>query len=175
MALLIGYFDAAGYNRGARAVTVGDYVAPARSWSRFRRDWRNVLNPLGIEIFHMTDFMAGQGDFVGWKQKPIAQDALLNKLARVTVRHAHFCPSTTVLLDDWRAVNQEYALKECHATPYALAAFKVISKSIDWIGKEHAHDTLHEFVFEDGDAGRGDLLHFVNWVRGRPRIAFHNI
>ncbi len=83
MAMLIGYYDAAGDNRGDHAVTVGGYLSPVRSWSRFRRDWRKILDPLGIGVFHMTDFIAGEGDFTEWKSKPIQQMAVLKKLARV--------------------------------------------------------------------------------------------
>jgi hypothetical protein len=169
MATLTGYFDAAGDNSGRYAVTVGGYVAPVRNWSRYQRDWRKVLDPLGIDVFHMTDFMAGQGDFEAWRGKPEKQMAVLMRLAKVIVRHAHFSSATTVVLDDWRAANTHYTLKECHATPYCLAAFSSLSKAIKWIGRERGKDLISEFVFEEGDSGFGDLLQFMNWARKAVR------
>jgi hypothetical protein len=67
MAMQTGHFDAAGDNAAPDAVTVGGYMSPVRNWSRFRRDWRKVLDPIGIGEFHMTDFIAGEGDFKAWK------------------------------------------------------------------------------------------------------------
>ena len=165
MAMLTGYFDAAGDNNARHAITVGGYLAPARSWSRFRRDWQRVLDESEISIFHMTDFMAGRGPFEKWRGRLDAQATLLGRLAGVIERHVHFSPATTVLLDDWRAVNRDYRLKECKATPYCLAAFKVIDKSIQWIKREHPHDSLDRFVFEEGDTGFGDLRAWMDWVR----------
>ncbi|HEX6973650.1 MAG TPA: hypothetical protein VF147_04575 [Vicinamibacterales bacterium] len=163
--MLAGYFDAAGDNSAEHAITVGGYLAPCRSWSRFRRDWQRVLDQHGIAVFHMTDFMAGRPPFGKWRDRPQDQMALLELLARVIIRHTHFSAATTVLLDDWRTVNKEYSLKECRATPYCMAAFKVIDKSIQWIKREHPHDAIHEFGFEAGDIGFGDLLAWMDWVR----------
>ena len=165
MAMLSGYFDAAGDNSAEHAITVGGYVAPVRSWSRFRRDWRRVLDRHGIDVFHMTDFTAGQSPFEEWRGREDAQMRVLEQLAKVIGAHAHYSLSTTVLLDDWRAINRDYRLKECRATPYALAAFSVINKSIQWIKRQHPHDPLKEFVFEAGDVGYGDLLSWMDWVR----------
>jgi hypothetical protein len=169
MAMLTGYFDAAGDNSGQHAVTVGGYIAPVRSWSRFRRDWRRELGPHGISEFHMTDFIAGEKEFAQWKDRPVEQMALLRKLARVIRAHAHYSPATTVLLDDWRVVNKDYMLKEYSVTPYAIAAYSTIVKAIKWVGLERRADTFLEFVFEDGDTGRGDFLRFMDWTREATR------
>lgn len=165
MAMLTGYFDAAGDNSSDYAVTVGGYVSPVRNWSRFRRDWRKILDPLGIVDFHMTDFLAGTKDFRAWRDQPAQKAAILKGLANVIVRHAHYSPASTVLLNDWTSVNQDYELKECRATPYAIAAFSVLSKSVRWIGREHPHDHLQEFVYERGDTGQGDFSALLDWVR----------
>ena len=165
MAMLTGYFDAAGDNSDKYAVTVGGYVAPAHSWRRFRRDWRKVLDSLNITDFHMTDFVACRGDFSEWKGREGEQMAVLVLLSKVIVRNAHYSPASTVLLEDWRTVNREYTLKECHATPYCLAAFSSIDKAVRWIGRERGNETIKEFAFEQGDTGFGDLLHFMTWMR----------
>ena len=147
-------------------------MAPVRNWSRFRRDWRKVLDPLGIGEFHMTDFIAGERDFKAWKDKPERQMQVVKRLIAVIKRHSHFSPATTILLRDWNVLNEKYRLKECRATPYAIASVGVINKSIQWIRKEHPHEALREFVFEHGDRGQGDLMFIMDQVRKRaPELA----
>ena len=90
MAFLTGYFDASGDNADTDAVTVGGYMAPVRSWSRFHRDWRKILDPLNIDVFHLTDFIAGRKEFYDWKDQPAKQMALLRRLAKTIRAHAHF-------------------------------------------------------------------------------------
>jgi hypothetical protein len=70
-----------------------------------------------------------------------------------------------VPIKDWKDVDGEYRLKECHCTPYAIASFAVINKAIRWIGKNKERFT--EFVFEEGDAGRKDFEWLVNNIVDR--------
>jgi hypothetical protein len=165
MAMLTGYFDAAGHPAGDGALTVGGFVAPVRNWRKLGKHWRRACDEEGIAVFHMTDFMASQQAFVDWRDQPRRKAVFLRKLTKLVRDYAHFWSVSTIVLDDWRTLNDEFALDECHASPYCLAAFSVIHKSIRWIGKEHPRDMLCEFVFEEGDCDRGDLLHFMDWVR----------
>ncbi len=55
-------------------------------------------------------------------------------------------------------------MKECHATPYGLASFSALSKSIMWIGRNRPLDSFKP-VFEEGDRDRGDREHLLAWVR----------
>jgi hypothetical protein len=96
----------------------------------------------------------------------------LKSLAKLVRRNAHFSPATTIVLKDWHELNRKYRLKECHATPYAIASVGVINKSIQWLKRDHPHDVLTEFVFEQGDNLQGDLMFFMDLVRRRvPNLA----
>lgn len=163
MAMLTGYFDAAGDNRGTHAVTVGGYLSSARAWARFEKRWRAALTEANIQEFHMTDFMAGAPPFEDWRGQPERQLALLRVLADVTRRNVHFSFASSVLLEDWRSANEGFYLKECRCTPYAIGAFTVMAKCIGWIGRKHRDDRF-EFIFEEGDQGKGDFLFFVDHV-----------
>jgi hypothetical protein len=117
----------------------------------------------------MTDFIAGQREFAAWKDQPERQMKRLKELAKVVKRYVHFGPASTIILRDWHALDRKYRLRECHATPYAIASISVINKSIQWLKREHPHDSLTAFVFEEGDAGQGDLMFFMDHVRRKNR------
>ena len=169
MTQIVGYFDAAGDNASGDAVTVGGCVFTARSSSRLKRDWRTVLDPVNIEVFHMTDFLAGRKAFAEWRGRTGEQGRVVRDLARVIKRHAHFAPASTVMLKDWEELNNEYRLKECRATPYAIAAISVISKTLQWIKREHPNDEVKQFTFEEGDRNQGDFTWFVDFVVSKAR------
>ncbi|MGE0863355.1 MAG: hypothetical protein AB7P34_05565, partial [Vicinamibacterales bacterium] len=168
MALLTSYFDASGDNAGTHGVTVGGYVSDVRAWGRFSVRWREVLDEYGIEHFHMTDFVAGGKGFERFRKKPDLQAEVLGKLARVVRKNVRKSFATSILLEDWRAANQVYRLKECHATPYAICSLSVISNSLLWIGgvvregRRRAGHEFTEFVFEEGDNGQGDFKWLMN-------------
>ena len=167
--LVRGYFDGAGDRSGATAQTVGGFVAPAASWRKFSRDWLKALNAEGVSVFHMTDLMAGAGAFADWRGDARRKQRVLQQLVSIIRRHVHFAAASTVLLEDWNALNEQYAMKECHVSPFGLASFSVINKCILWCGRNRPEDEFLP-VFEKGDADRGDRDHLVSWVRalGKP-------
>lgn len=164
MAFQIGYYDSAGDRSAPSALTVGGFLAPARNWAKLSRDWQTALELEGVTVFHMTDCLAGRGEFTGWDRQPTRQVRLLRTLTKIIRRYVHFGVASSVVLDDWRSLNEQRAMKECHVTPYGLAAFSALGKSILWVGRNRPRDPL-KAVFERGDADRGDREHLLSWMR----------
>jgi hypothetical protein len=127
---LTGYFDAGGHQDDKHVIAVGGYVSSVPAWLRFEKEWLQALKRAGIEEFHMTDFMACQGDFKNWQGREADQARLLLQLAKITKKHARRGFSGLLFLEDWRRANEEFFLKECRCTPYALCAFYVMDQAI---------------------------------------------
>src|SRR5271157_5977447 len=70
------YCDASGKKTG-ELVTVGGFVSPVSKWAAFEGAWRGVLNPLGIQCFHMREFAHSVGQFKDWKSKEQERQKLL--------------------------------------------------------------------------------------------------
>lgn len=164
MAYQWGYFDGAGERASRVAQTVGGLVAPSTNWKKFSRDWSAALAREGVKTFHMTDLMACEGAFAHWERGGNRTRRFLGELVGIIRRYVHYAVASTVRLDDWRALNDEYAMKECRISPYGLASFSVLSKSIIWVGAHRPSDLLVP-VFEGGDNDRGDREHLLSWVR----------
>ena len=79
-------------------------------------------------------------------------------------RNVYKAFSEAVLLDDWRAVNENYQLEESRCTPYALGGFFIMDRTIRWWGKKHPHDSMTNFVFEEGDKNKGDFMWMMESV-----------
>jgi hypothetical protein len=161
MLRLTGYFDAAGHPDGEHTLAVGGYVSSAPAWLRFERLWRRELSKVGIEVFHMADFMACAKQFKNWRGREDEQEALLVKLAGIIHDNVRKSFSTMILLDAWKEVNNTYALKESHCTPYGICGFFTIDKTMRWLaGRQRKFQA--RFIFEDGDKHKGDFIWMVD-------------
>jgi hypothetical protein len=159
MATLTAFCDAAGHPEGEHTLIVCGYVAEAAGWTEFEQQWKNALADVGITgPFHMAEFMACEKSFAGWKPRVDDRVALLKKLISIIRINVLQAFSETIRLDDWREVNKAYQLEESHCTPYSLAGFFVMDRTIRWWGRERPEDSMTEFVFEEGDKHKGDFI-----------------
>jgi hypothetical protein len=77
-----GYFDGSiYYSPTIKLLCLGGVIGPATVMDEFSKRWRATLNEHGVETFHMSDVMAGRGNFDGWHRK--RTDELLKALANV--------------------------------------------------------------------------------------------
>lgn len=166
MGMYSAYFDAAGsfnpkYPDNTKiAVVVSGYVASVDRWLKFEKKWNAVLAEAGITVpFHMAEFMANQAPhFSCWAGRDTEKVALLMTLARLIRKHVSRGIGQAVLIDDWKRVNQVYAMEGNHCTPFAIAGFFVIDKTMRWIGNHHDKGIKTAILFEDGDMGKVDLV-----------------
>ncbi len=91
-AMLRGYFDESGeHDPGTGRMvqfTLGGVIASAEAWDAFAREWQAFLNETGLSAFHMTDFVAGRKEFVGWRADRDKRMRVLNQAIDITARHA---------------------------------------------------------------------------------------
>jgi hypothetical protein len=172
MLSLNGFFDAAGHASGDHALIVGGYMAAVPAWLKFEKEWNAALKKVGLSELHTTDFMACAPPYKTWRGREKEREALLMKLARITKKHVRYSLSTTVLLDDWREANALYQLKESHLTPYGLAGFFLVHRTMGWVAARQRRCRV-ALIFENGDQGKGDLIWLVDQVL-RSLAARHN-
>src|SRR5262245_57682962 len=94
---------------------------------------------------------------------------LLTTLISIIKRNVYKAFLEVVLLDDWRAVNENYRLQESRCTPYALGGFFIMDRTIRWWGEKHPHDSMTNFVFEEGDKNKGDFMWMMESVIRQDR------
>jgi hypothetical protein len=152
------YFDDSGHPNDQIAVVVSGFLSTELKWKRFSWEWRRALTTKsGKHLrFHMTDLMSEQGDFKGWTQTE--KESLLQKLILIIRTHVVTQFSSTVLMDAYRRVNAEYALEECHGSPYALAGRTIVKQINGWKQETHQENYRVLMIFEDGTKGKGDFI-----------------
>jgi hypothetical protein len=146
------YFDDSGHPDDQEAVVVAGFIASERDWLLFEREWQEILDKDGIELFHMADFEKNKV----WPQ--YKKDAILRRLVNAIKIRTVKSISQCVLMDAYRKINERYAFEESVGAPYALAGRTVAKSLNDW-KKDFAEpgDKLLVF-FEDGTKHKGEFM-----------------
>lgn len=155
----VGYFDDSGHPDSQPAVIIAGHVAKTEQWSRLEREWTECLtDPESgrVAILHMTDLMAGRGEFSGWIRKQ--KTDLLEKLVSIIRRRVSKQFSIIVPMDEYKKVNDKYALEEAMGTPYGLAGRTIFRMINEWRERYGGEKTNVRLVFEDGSKHKGDPI-----------------
>jgi hypothetical protein len=162
MAAFSAYFDTAGTEaEGTILVAVG-LVATVHAWENFDGRWKAVLKKFKVSSFHMKDFAHSKGEYEHWKgdekrrRRFIASLVqTLNRLTKGFVRG--------VVLEDFRATDFRYQLKESVGGPYSLAQAACIGSIIDSLMAKFpkSADEPFNWYVERGDAGQPEFRKFL--------------
>lgn len=149
----IGYFDASG-TANTDVLVMAGYVSDAKKWDRFDHHWKAILDRESVKCFHMTDCVSGQGEYKGWDSERRRQ--FINDLAECARKYTNKRFSASVVINDYNLVDNEYELHEYVGYPYVLCGISCIGHVRAW-AKRHKLKAAPQFVFEDGDARRGNF------------------
>jgi len=165
-----GYFDASGSPDHKVVMVVAGCVSTDDRWEQFERDWNSTLQTFGVSRFHMREFAHSVGEFSGWKGNEGKRKAFLKRLIKAIKAHTAKSFSVSLLLANYREVNDKYKLSERGGVPYVLCAGTAVEKVSHWFGDQKARDEVR-FVLEDGDENKRIL---VEWMEkhGYPKPDF---
>ncbi|MBI4166910.1 MAG: DUF3800 domain-containing protein [Acidobacteria bacterium] len=170
--MLAAYLDESGH-KDTKILCVAGYVATGEQWRKFSNEWNSIIKPEGIEVFHMTDFETGHGDFEGWAREK--RDRLFERLSQ-TINHS-------VIYETWVAVDVEECDrilreidKDFFANSYVLCGTLCIFFISNW-AKRHWKREPVVITFEEGRKFSGDmsklweLMLRREWLRDRYKIS----
>jgi hypothetical protein len=87
--MLCGYFDESGQHDPTTGhltrLSLGGCMTGQETCQKFSAEWSAILCGSGIQMFHMADFEAYQGEFRGWTEEQHKQ--FLERLLSIMVRH----------------------------------------------------------------------------------------
>jgi len=155
--MFTAYFDDSGSPDDTLAVVVAGFVASDEQWIHFERNWNDTLKQFGISLFHMKDFAHSVGEFKKFKGNKEDREWLLSQLlSHIKLRVRHSC-GHAVLMDDFRTVNNRYALESFGITPYSLWGRTCLASVGNWAKQWSIAEGQIGYVFEDGSKGKGTL------------------
>lgn len=116
VAVIRMFVDESGIHDGSPVIAVAAYIARPLKWQKFTSEWRRVIRPAGIDVFHATDCNALQGAFKGWDREE--RDKLVARLMPIVPRYA-FGYAVVVKLSEVEAMLETRPeLRKYHRDPY---------------------------------------------------------
>ena len=156
VAMFTAYFDASG-KKDTPVLVVAGFVSEVRRWTEFSTRWKGLLAEQSFEYFHMNKFVARKKPFDKWGPGPSPErDSFFKQLVETSLRWTNKTISTIVPRRSYNAVNRHFQLDETFGGPYSLAGIGCIVRTLKWARRQKI-ESLIEFIFEDGDEGKGRL------------------
>jgi hypothetical protein len=151
------YCDAAG-GKDHGFIVVAGYLSTYEKWLAFNREWNILLGTVDLPYFHMKEFAQSRGPFADWKDDEPRRAAFLSRAAGIIKGHVLRSFACLVEFKVYAKVGERYPLKEIAGNPYALAAKCCAAKASNCL--PGLREGI-EFVFDDGDEGKGDLMRIM--------------
>lgn len=157
------YGDVSGTQHEEYVVFAG-YLADAKQWTAFEREWETALLAAGVSAFHATDFYNFRGEFKGWdaalrKHNKFAKrfTAIAEKQTECGIgRGVHIPPFVDLVQPATKGMTTPHG----RFTPLMFcisASIQNVLRIIRGSGERVA------FVIE-GDPGVGEAIDYVNWL-----------
>ncbi|HLJ27484.1 MAG TPA: DUF3800 domain-containing protein [Candidatus Angelobacter sp.] len=168
------YFDDSGHPDNQEAVIAAGFVASREQWQEFEREWKEVLDHAGLDHLHMRVFQHS-------KDLPFHQkEAILRRLVKIIERNTIRPIAHIVLMKEYAAVNEKYAMEEVLGAPYAIAGRSVARSLNLWRVANMAPSDTFSVYFEDGSKHKGDFIDAMQrdqlepptFVKNKDVIAF---
>lgn len=159
--LLEAYFDRSELRAGV--VAVGGFLCSISRWSRFERNWGEVLSWYGVSCFHMTDFENSRGEFSGWPKQ--RRKVFIRRLIGVIGDIRPLAVGTGMLNADHKALSDAQRRK-IGSNPYVWCAINSAIQTIKWLRSKRP-DAKVACIFEAGDEGATEVMGALNAARER--------
>ncbi len=161
MALFTAYFDGSGSPDESVALVVAGFIATAEQWIHFERNWNECLNNFGVSSLHMKDFAHSRGEFTSWKGDEEKRQRFLRWLIGIILARVRHSFASAVVMEDHRRVDAKYCLSE-FSKPYALSGCTCLTKIRGRATRWKINLDEIQYVFENGDKHKGDLIRAVD-------------
>jgi hypothetical protein len=164
MAMLTGAFAVSVQQPEKRFLVMAGFISSAEMWDEFDKQWRHRLNQDGLEYFQMRAFAHSRNQFTGWDTQESRRRSLISDLLEIIsakVWHKFAC---VIPSESFRSASAETQMA-LGGHMIAAAAYMIVGGILSW--KDHnRYGGNVEYVFEDGDEGRGALVKVIKKEAG---------
>jgi hypothetical protein len=156
--MFVACFDAGGKEDSAPCITVAGFVAPVNAWIEFEQKWKERLAHDGLTYFHMVDFAHSTNEFSeGWKGNEPRRRRLLSDLMEIIVPNVSRKFSVSVESGSLEKHVDQDLRSHYLLNAFVLGARACAGKVLAWARRDKINTPI-EFVFEEGDSGKGKLI-----------------
>lgn len=164
------FFDASGKPKPGDVLFVSGFIATENGWSRFERQWAELMKSWGIKRpFHTTHYVRGEGsDYTRFRNNDRDRAAFEATAVRIIKDNTNKPVSFGLPIDAYTQVSRHYAFSPGMDRPYGLAGFSALAAVAKWARKQEARGRFSgiRIIFEDGDDDRRPFSDAIMRVTG---------
>jgi Protein of unknown function (DUF3800) len=161
LVMLAAYFDESYSDTPPRTLAVAGYLSSAEQWSRFEGEWQEFLQRYQIQNpFHMTDFMAGRGQFRGWSRQK--HDRCIESYCSIINRRTNLRISIGFDL----SVYEDEMRRFSDIGPYGFCVFEWMQEAERFMDRNDIRGPI-AYVFEDGSGFGNQIFNTMVWIKRR--------
>lgn len=131
---------------------IGGYLGRVQDWIRFNRNWRSFLRDNNLKFFHMAQYVARKGYYLGWSDD--RRLAVIKRAIALIAGTARFGVSTGVLLDEDESFDE--ADQRLLGSSYSLCVGGCVATTARVLHNAGVKENV-AYVFELGDLGQGKV------------------
>jgi hypothetical protein len=158
------YFDDSGHPDSSRYVVAAGCIADVKQWEHIEREWKDALAPLGVTVFHASDFENDRAPFNALTERQ--KDVLISKLSAIIRLRVEKTFSATIDMCQYRPINRKYVFAEYQGYPYPHALRHCMGYVKEWTDSHAIPITDVKFFVESGAKHSPQ----IEWIAERDRF-----
>lgn len=154
MAMFAVCFDDSGTHPESNVAVAACYVSTCDQWRRLEDDWDLVRRIHDFKVFHMSDAVAGGGEFLNWPWEK-RHDLILRLIALTRIR-VRVGSVIAVLKEDYDSCVTGKLRSKMGRFHYSHAVRTCLSDIARW-RKRHGIIGPMQYVFDQMSQGKGEI------------------
>ena len=151
-------FDASGHQSNQLCLVVAGFVSSAKDWIDFSAEWQDRLDRDAICYFHMVEFAHSVKQFKRWKDQEKRRQTLFSDLLGLIKKYAYRKFGCAIINDTFHSNISSANQNQLYLNSYSMAARSSVAQVGLWAKRDKISSPSIEYVFEDGDVGKGLLV-----------------
>jgi hypothetical protein len=157
------YFDESYSGRAPKVMTVAGYLSSVEQWGRFCQEWPELFAELEFRNpFHMTDFMAGVGQFSDWSDAKRIR--CMERVTGIILRRTNLRLAVTVDLEAYQQILANHPVG-----PYGFCIFEWMKAAERFLDLHNISDRIAYF-FESGSGFGRQIFDTLTWIKKRRAL-----
>jgi hypothetical protein len=164
MAMATAYFDDSGTHSESNSAIAACLIATVKQWRRFTKAWQKASNKAGFKTFHMSEFAARRGEFLGWSDTK--RQRVLLRLCTIVTEYVDSGSAVGILKQDYDRIIQGDFRNYCGRYHYTFAIRHCAKAARLWTNRNS--EPSIQYVFDQMSKGKGEIMDLMNDAMRRP-------
>jgi hypothetical protein len=151
------------------AAVVAGFVAEAKQWVHFSREWKALLSEHSLQCFHMKNFAHSKKEFEGWNDDEPKRQRFIQRAVGIIKRRVRVPIGVIIDRDLYENFVSTPARKVAFGNHYTTASYLCLLLTGAW-AEYTSHRESVAYVFDRGNRHRTEFEEAFNKSKDVPEL-----